>query len=132
MAEHKFDETVDTLFKGLNQFMTSKTVVGEPIVVGDTMIVPLIDVSFGMGAGANTKNNKASAAGGAGGKMSPNAVLVIKNDNVKIMPVSASDPISKIIDMAPELINKITGKGKVDPEVKETIDNLAQEGEKYE
>ena len=47
-----FDNTVESLFKGMESFITSKTVVGDAITVGDTIILPLIDVSFGVGAGA--------------------------------------------------------------------------------
>ena len=54
MAENKntFQTTVESLMKGMDGFVSSKTVVGEPIQVGETIILPLVDVSFGMGAGA--------------------------------------------------------------------------------
>lgn len=47
-----FKETVNSLFKGMDSFISAKTVVGEAIHVGDTIILPLMDVSFGVGAGA--------------------------------------------------------------------------------
>ena len=54
MAENKeFKDTVETLIGGMESFMSSKTVVGEAIKVGDTTILPLMDVAFGVGAGAN-------------------------------------------------------------------------------
>ena len=73
MEEKKnFGNTVSTLFAGMDKFIAAKTVVGEPIHVGDTIIIPLADVSFGMGAGAfAAEENKESDGGGAGGKMSP-------------------------------------------------------------
>ena len=52
MAENNFGYTVESLFNGMTNFMTTKTVVGEAIHIGDTIILPLVDVSFGMGAGA--------------------------------------------------------------------------------
>ena len=45
-----FKETVNSLFKGMDSFISAKTVVGEAIHVGDTIILPLMDVSFGVGA----------------------------------------------------------------------------------
>ena len=51
-AENNFRTTVESLFKGMDSFITTKTVVGEAITVGDTIILPLVDVSFGVGAGA--------------------------------------------------------------------------------
>ena len=50
--ENNFKETVNSLFKGMDSFISAKTVVGEAIHVGDTIILPLMDVSFGVGAGA--------------------------------------------------------------------------------
>lgn len=52
MGKEKLNETVNSLFQGMEGFLTSKTVVGEPIYIKDTIILPLVDVSFGMGAGA--------------------------------------------------------------------------------
>ena len=44
MAENHFTSTIESLFKGMDQFVTTKTVVGEPVQTGDTIIIPLIDV----------------------------------------------------------------------------------------
>ena len=81
MAENKntFQTTVESLMKGMDGFVSSKTVVGEPIQVGETIILPLVDVSFGMGAGAFCGEKKKNSGGGIGGKMSPSSVLVIQN-----------------------------------------------------
>ena len=52
MSENNmFNTTVESLFKGMDGFITTKTVVGDAIHVGDTIILPLVDVSFGVGAG---------------------------------------------------------------------------------
>lgn len=45
-SENNFQTTVESLFKGMDSFITTKTVVGEAITVGDTIILPLVDVSF--------------------------------------------------------------------------------------
>ena len=51
-GENNFKDTVNSLFKGMDAFISAKTVVGDAIHVGDTIILPLVDVSFGVGAGA--------------------------------------------------------------------------------
>ena len=63
MSENKFNETVNALFKGMDGFISTKTVVGEPIHVDDTIIIPLADVSFGVGAGVfvQEKNDNGGA-----------------------------------------------------------------------
>lgn len=107
---NNFEDTVDSLFKGMNSIISSKTVVGEAVHVGDTVILPLVDVSFGIGAGSNAGDSKdAMNAGGAlGGKMSPNAVLVISNGTTKLINIKGSDGISKLVDMVPDLVNKFS------------------------
>lgn len=63
MAENQFTSTIDTLFRGMDQFVNTKTVVGEPVQVGDTIIVPLVDVTCGMAAGSFAEGCQAETAG---------------------------------------------------------------------
>ena len=65
--ENNFKETVNSLFKGMDNFISAKTVVGDAIHVGDTIILPLIDVSFGVGAGAFSGEKKDNGGGGMAG-----------------------------------------------------------------
>ena len=112
MAENSFQNTVEALFKGMDSFITTKTVVGDAITVGDTIILPLVDVSFGVGAGAFAEGNKNNGAGGMGGKISPSAVLVINKNGTKLVNVKNQDAITKILDMVPDLADKFTGPGR--------------------
>ena len=97
MAENKndFNETVASLFKGMDSFLSAKTVVGEAVHVNDTIILPLVDVSFGVGAGAFAGDKKNNAGGGMGGKMSPSAVLVIQNGATKLVNIKNQDTVTK-------------------------------------
>ena len=109
MADN-FQNTVESLFKGMENFITTKTVVGDAITVGDTIILPLVDVSFGVGAGAgnNGQKNSASGAGGLGGKMTPSAVLVIKDGSTKLVNIKNQDAVTKVLDMIPDIVEKFT------------------------
>ncbi len=130
-----FNQTVGSLFKGMDAMLTTKTVVGEPTQIGDTIILPLVDVNFGVAAGAFAKGgNNNSAGGGMGGKMSPSAVLVIQNGRARMVSVKGEDTITKIIDMVPEIVDKVTGavsKNK-NPEEEEAINNAINEASKEE
>lgn len=110
MQENDFNTTVQSLFKGMDSFITTKTVIGEAVHIGDTIILPLIEVSFGVGAGAFSQEKKNNAGGGMGGKITPSAVLVIQNGNAKLVNVKNQDSITKILDMVPELVDKFTSK----------------------
>ena len=108
---NNFQNTVETLFKGMDSFITTKTVVGDAIYVGDTIILPLVDVSFAVGAGAAATDSKNNGAGGLGGKVTPSAVLVISNGNTKLVNVKNQDGLTKILDMVPDFVNKfVPGK----------------------
>lgn len=111
MAENNtFNQTVESLFKGMDSFITTKTVVGDAIHIGDTIILPLVDVSFGVAAGALTQEKKNNGAGGMGGKITPSAVLVIQNGTTKLVNIKNQDGITKVLDMVPDFVNRFTGK----------------------
>ena len=103
MADNSFNNTVESLFKGMDSFITTKTVVGDAIHIGDTIILPLVDVSFGVAAGAFSQEKKNNGAGGMGGKINPSAVLVIQNGVTKLVNIKNQDGMTKILDMVPDL-----------------------------
>lgn len=111
MEENTFNSTVESLFKGMDSFITTKTVVGDAIHIGETIILPLVDVSFGVGAGAFAQEKKNNGAGGMGGKITPSAVLVIQNGTTKLVNIKNQDGMTKLLDMVPDIVNKFTGKG---------------------
>ncbi|MCD7885255.1 MAG: GerW family sporulation protein [Lachnospiraceae bacterium] len=128
MAEN-FQNTVASLFKGMDNFITTKTVVGDPVTVGDTIILPLVDVSFGVAASAKSEDKKNSGGGGMGGKISPSAVLVISNGSTKLVNVKNQDAVTKVLDMVPDLLNRFTpgGKEQSDPKVDEAVHAASEE-----
>ena len=109
MADNNFKGTVEALFHGMDGVVSSKTVVGEAIHINDTIILPLVDVSFAVGAGAFNAEKKERGAGGIGGKMTPCAVLVIQNGHTRLVNIKNQDTITKILDMVPDVIDKFTG-----------------------
>ena len=87
MNNNNLSEVMQSLFKGMDTVLSTKTVVGEPTQIGDVIILPLVDVSFGVAAGASLGDSKNNGGGGLGGKMSPNAVLVIKDGTTKLVNI---------------------------------------------
>lgn len=110
MADNQFSSVVESLFKGMDAVLSTKTVVGEATKIGDTIILPLVDVSFGVGAGASSQDKKQGGAGGLGGKMTPSAVLVIKDGQTRLVNIRNQDMVTKILDMIPDLVDKFTSK----------------------
>ncbi len=123
-----FESTTASLIKGMEEFITTKTVVGEPVHVGDTTLVPLVEVSFGMMASDKAESARANKGGGMGGKISPSAVLIIKDGATRLVSLKNQDGISKVIDMMPDIVNRFTsGKPDSDPQVKAAVKDASKE-----
>ena len=129
MAENKFSGTVEALFHGMDSVISSKTVVGEAIHIGDTIILPFVDVSFGLGAGAFADDKKNKGGGGLGGKLSPSAVLVIQDGKTKLVNIRNQDTITKILDMVPDVIDRFSS-GKEKKMTEEDVVEILEKGEK--
>ena len=128
MADNNFKGTVEALFQGMDGVVSSKTVVGDAIHIGDTIILPLVDVSFAIGAGAFNGDKKEKGAGGLGGQMTPSAVLVIQNGHTKLVNVKNQDTITKILDMVPDVIDKFSSN-KEDKMTEEDVMDILDEAE---
>ncbi|WP_069997543.1 GerW family sporulation protein [Cellulosilyticum sp. I15G10I2] len=120
--QEKLNQDLSGLIGKLEGFITTKTVVGEPIHIDNTILVPLVDVSFGVAAGSTasskfSERNKEkerhvdggtdAGAGGLGAKISPSAMLVIQNGTTQLISIKSQDSVTKLIDMIPGLISKV-------------------------
>mgnify|MGYP003292281640 FL=1 len=128
MEDNKFNSTVSALFNGMDSVISSKTVVGDAIHIGDTIILPLVDVSFAVGAGAFHADKKERGAGGLGGKISPSAVLVIQNGRTKLVNIKNQDTITKLLDLVPDVIDRVKEK-KEDKVTEKDIDEMLDKAE---
>lgn len=125
MAENQFPSTVEALFKGMDNFITTKTVVGEAVKIDDTIILPLVDVTCGMAAGSFAQNSKSNGGGGMSAKMSPSAILVIQNGMTRLVNIKHQDAVTKVIDMVPDLVNRFVGGNDVSAEAMEKAEDMA-------
>ena len=121
------------MFKGMDGFVNSKTVVGEPVKVGDATLIPLIEVSCGMGAGGYVKEKDAkNGDGGAGAlssKITPTAILVLQNGNTKLVNIKNQDTMTKILDMVPDVIDRLKAP-KTDKMIEEDVVDILDGAEK--
>lgn len=104
LMEHMFDK--------LNTFLKTETVIGEPFTIGSVTLIPIISVSFGMGGGLGEgKDSKGNDGGGGGGglgcRISPNAILVVKDDEVNLIQLKSRGSLEKLFEVMPELISKL-------------------------
>ncbi len=99
---------LDALFSKMESFVSTKTVVGEPIHIEGVIIVPLIDLTFGLGVGgADSKESDAAGGGGMGAKITPSAVIVIVNGTAQMINVKNQESVNKLIDLVPGILSKL-------------------------
>jgi uncharacterized spore protein YtfJ len=129
MADSKFElnNTIGILFEKLEKLLTSKTVIGEPIKIGEATLIPFITTSFGLAAGGGDGYEAKGAHGvgggsGIGAKISPTAVLVIKGDKTEVIPIKKNGGLEKLIDMVPDIVEKVNCSKKDDEKEKEEQD----------
>lgn len=127
--ENNFKSTVKALFEGMDSVVSSKTVVGDAIHINGTIILPLVDVSFGIGAGAFSGDKKEKGMGGIGGKMSPSAVIVIQDGKTRLVNIKNQDTVTKILDMVPDIVDRFTSTKEEKMTEKEVMDILDSEEE---
>ena len=107
----------DTISK-IREMVDVNNVIGEPISVGDVTIIPVSKVSVGFGGGGSDLASKNPAkqenpfGGGVGGgvKVTPICFLIVKDGNVRMMPVAvpANTTADRIVEMVPDTLDKIS------------------------
>jgi uncharacterized spore protein YtfJ len=116
------ENLLKTALGEIERLLTTKTVVGEPIVVAGNTIIPLVSVGFGFGGGGGSGEEQKTAAAkgtgagtGGGGGIKPVAVVVVDKDGgVRIEPVRAS---ASVVEKLGEAVARVvqTGKGEKAP-----------------
>ena len=117
---HPLPDMMSNTMNKIREMVGANAIVGDPIVLGDNVtIIPISKVSFGFAGGGSDfvpKSGSASDApfgggSGAGVNITPIAFLVYKDDNIRLMPIAApaSNTVDRILDQAPELIDRIGG-----------------------
>lgn len=126
MEQHPIVDLMNATMSKLREMVDVNTVIGQPIKTDDGItLIPVSKVSFGFGSGGSDFQTKQQQAGqnnafgggsGAGVNIMPIAFLVVKDGNIRMVSIESASagPIDKAIDMAPEIIDKISGMIKKD------------------
>ncbi len=118
MNEHPLNDLMNSTMEKIRAMADANTVVGQPIITEEVTIIPVSRVSLGVGVGGSdfaSKHQKPGAdnafggGSGAGISMDPIAFLIVRGDNVRLLPViPPSGPLDRVIDVVPEVVDKIT------------------------
>ncbi len=103
------DDLIKTMMQEFRELVKTETVVGEPVVAGDVIIVPVSKISFGFGAGGGKGNQKDGGSGtGGGGSVQPVAFIIIQNGKAQLVPLEDKGmSVGDLLKYAPDVIKKI-------------------------
>ena len=130
MVNHPIEGLMVTAMNSIEKMIDVNTIIGDPIELPNNIVViPVSKVCFGFAAGGSEFRGKAvdeynkrnreekeeyrfPFGGGSGAtvNVNPVAFIVVENEKVKLLPVSHSSSLDKIIDYIPELLGKISTK----------------------
>ena len=114
MDNSNIKNNLEQIFESFREMIKVETVVGQAVHIGDAILVPFVDVTFGFGSGGlngKTDNGSNSIGSGGGARLEPAAILVIKGDRVEMFSIKKggyqASAFEKLIAMAPEIIDKM-------------------------
>ena len=138
MERHPIGDLMETTMQKIREMVDVNTIVGQPITTADGItVIPVSKVSFGFASGGSdfaTKNQPAGAnnsfgsGSGAGVNITPIAFLVIKDGTVRLVNVAPTEhsAVDNIIEMVPEVVDKVTGMINKKKEAKATNEDNSQ------
>ena len=131
--EHPLNDLMSATMEKIRAMVDVNAVVGQPIQTGEVTIIPVSKVSFGFASGGSDfagKNQKPESensfggGSGAGVNINPIAFLVVRGDNVRLLYVAPpiDGAVDRVVDMVPELVDKVTGFIEKQQEKKDNAD----------
>ncbi|MDA8096881.1 MAG: spore germination protein GerW family protein [Clostridia bacterium] len=106
-----FKDNVDSIVSRLENLISTKTIVGEPIMSGSVTVIPILTASFGFGLGGGEGTHAKGEAGkgsggGAGAKLTPTAMVVIQGNDVKVHLLTQKSALAELAEIIPEALAK--------------------------
>ena len=112
MAEHPIQGLMGVTIEKIRDMVNAETIIGDPIHIEDTTIIPVSRVTFGFASGGSDvgpSSSKQMFGGGSGVSVTPVAFLVVSNGNVRtVQLVEKVSAVDNVIASLPELVDKVT------------------------
>ncbi len=109
--QNQLSKLVGTIMGELKEISKTESIVGEPVKLGEKMVVPVTRLSLGFAVGGGegqtpSKGSNLGGAGGGGAKVEPVGFIVIQEDNVSFLPTKEGK-FEGLIDAIPWVIKKV-------------------------
>lgn len=114
MKETPVNKIMENTLEKMREMVDVSTIIGEPMVTGETTLIPVSKVSYGFTSGGTDLPSKSNAelfggGGGGGITISPVAFIVIQNDKVRLMQIdNYTSSADRAISMIPELVDQVS------------------------
>ena len=114
MAE--LEDLVKTTLGELREVAKAQSVVGDPVEMGDTKVIPLVKLGFGFGGGGTSGKDGSRSGSGGGGGVQPVAVLVVRDGEVRLERMSGQSGVSSaahtVVDLLKSVLDRFTKPGE--------------------
>jgi sporulation protein YtfJ len=129
LENHPIEGLMKTAMQNIKEMVDVNTILGDPVETLDgSVIVPISRVTFGFAAGGSefeaaqaktkdkdrgnqepTEDNKFPFGGGSGAgiTINPVAFLVVGKEQTRLLPVESNVLVDRILDSAPQLLDKL-------------------------
>ncbi|MCL6477175.1 MAG: sporulation protein [Peptococcaceae bacterium] len=112
-----FKEDMEALVSRLENLISTKTIVGDPIISGSITVIPIVTASAGFGLGSGEGQDEKhqggkGTGGGAGMKITPSALLIIQGDNVQVYSLTQKGTLDKLAELIPDVVNKFKSQSQ--------------------
>ncbi len=114
MKETPVNKIMENTLEKMREMVDVSTIIGEPMVTGDTTLIPVSKVTYGFTGGGTDLPSKSNAelfggGGGGGITIAPVAFIVIQNDKVRLMQINNyTSSADRAISMIPELVDQVS------------------------
>lgn len=112
MERNTLGEVMGISMTKMKEMVNVNTIIGDPIYTPDGItLIPVTQVSMGMGAGGADSMNKNTLGAGAGGgvKMNPQGFLIIKDGMIRFVSTKApaDTSLDRLLDMVPDVFDRV-------------------------
>ena len=127
MAVNNMENLNNNVLGNLKDLIRTETVVGDPIEIQGTTIIPVSKVSFGFGAGGTDlgkeiNTNKFGGGSGAGVTVHPVAFLVVREGHVQLLQLAdKNNTADRVVNMVPDVVDKISSLVQGNKEKKDAV-----------
>jgi len=104
------ENLVKTTLSELREIGNAQSVVGDPVEIGETTIIPLVKIGFGFGGGGEEGKNSERSGGGGGGGVQPVAVLYVTNGVVRLERMTEQSGFSSATNTVADFMKTVISR----------------------